>query len=363
MILLSYILFAMLVLRFIVVFFNGLSRPFLPKARVAVKPKVSVLIPARNEEKNLPNLLSDLGKCNYSNFEVVVCNDQSTDKTEQILLGYAKKMSNLRFFTKNRLPMGWNGKTHACFELAQIATGDYLLFLDADVRLSPDSVTRAISFAQQKKLSLLSVFPGQIMQTQGEKLTVPIMNWILLSFLPLRLVRWSWFSSLSAANGQFMLFDAESYNLNQWHLKVKKSNVEDIEIARLMKCSKQKIAVLLGGNLIQCRMYTSYRQAVNGFSRNIHQYFGGSRLWLLFFVAMVWLRLPILLAAQQFLLAGVSVLLFLFMKIIVSLLSRQDIMENLKNTIGQMVSLIEIASRNGIKRKKVEWKGRVYQNM
>src|SRR5690606_28081384 len=133
------------------------------------------------------------------------------------------------------LPKGWLGKNNACHNLAQHAKGKYLLFLDADVRVGDSIIKNTVSFTKKHKLGLLSIFPMQIMETLGEQSTVPNMNYILLSLLPLLLVRNTNFSSLAAANGQFMHFHAEIYPQTLPHQRMKNSKVEDIKIARFYK--------------------------------------------------------------------------------------------------------------------------------
>lgn len=363
MIIAGYLLFAFLVLRFLVVLVNFFSRPFLPKAGEQVAwPKVSVLIPARNEEDKLPDLIKSLQHIDYPNFEVIVCNDHSEDQTEMILKDLLLAFPALSYFNNEPLPTGWIGKNFACHQLAQKATGDYLLFLDADVKVNSLVLKKSIHYMQQKGVKLLSVFPEQIIGSPGEWKTVPIMNWILLTFLPLPLVRWKWFSSLSAANGQFMLFEGENYRHKQWHRLVRCRNVEDIIIARLMKKRKMAIAVLLGNNDVACRMYTGYAQAIKGFSLNIHQYFGGNRLWMVFFVAMVWLRLPFFVASKQYLLLVVSVVIILAMKLIISKMSHYSKRKIIVYHFPQLISLLKIIRHNLKNNRKgtIEWKGRKY---
>lgn len=365
MIIVGYVIFAFLLMRFMVALVNLLSNPILPKAEEqSVWPKVSVLIPARNEEENLPRLINSLQHIDYPNFEVIVCNDHSDDHTESILIGSQQTFSALTYFNNEPLPANWVGKNFACHQLSQKATGDYLLFLDADVMVSPSVLKRSISFMLKKRVKLLSIFPEQIIKSPGEWKTVPIMNWILLTFLPLRLVQWRWFSSLSAANGQFMLFDGENYRHKQWHRLVKCRNVEDITIARLMKKRKMPIAVLLGNNDIACRMYNSYEHAIKGFSLNIHQYFGGKRLWMLFFGAMVWLRLPFFVISNQYLLLFISVVIILLMKLIISKLSHYPPLKIFYYHFHQLISLLKIIriNLNNNRKGTIEWKGRKYSN-
>ncbi|HQN94101.1 MAG TPA: glycosyltransferase, partial [Prolixibacteraceae bacterium] len=261
-----------------------------------------------------------------------------------------------------KLSAGWVGKNYACHHLAQRATGDYLLFLDADVRVSALFINYLVSFANRKKLTLLSVFPQQQLVTKGEWYTVPIMNWILLSFLPLPLVRMRWFPSLSAANGQVMFFETKSYREYLWHQMVKEVNVEDITIARMVKKKKLRLAVLLGNNDVSCRMYTEYNEAINGFARNMHQYFGGSRCWMFFFVLISWIRIPALFFLLSPWFALFAFVIELIMKGNVSYLSRQSVGKNYRFFFNQLLSLTKIAYRNIRNNNKgfIEWKGREY---
>jgi chlorobactene glucosyltransferase len=356
----------MLLLRFLVVAFNFATQPYLPHPdKMVDTPRVSVLIPVRNEAQSLPKLLLDLQKIDYKNLEIIVCNDNSTDATLDVLQAYNQLLPNMFYFTNDELPKGWIGKNYACHQLSQRATGEYFLFLDADVRLQPNALTRAIQYVQKHNTTLLSIFPRQIMETRGEGVTVPIMNWILLSFLPLLSVRIPWFTSLSAANGQFMLFNADQYRKNLWHKLVWNQNVDDILIARAVKKARLKIAVLLGADEVWCRMYESKRQAVAGFSRNIHHYFGGSRFWMSAFILLSWLRLPLFAVFAQWWMLAFSMVMVLLMKCMVSKMSGQSIMGNLWNHPAQLWALVLIGIGNlGIaKSQRFEWKGRQYDSI
>lgn len=353
--------FVFLCLRLIIALVNFLTRPTnftvsLPEEN----PTVSILIPARNEEHNLPALLKSLSKLTYPDYEVIICDDHSTDSTPEILDKFTQQTGNFRWFTSEELPAGWLGKNFACHQLAEKATGDYLLFLDSDVHVQPDFLSPLITQAVQTKLSLLSIFPRQVMHSQGEKSTVPLMNWILLSLLPLPLVRLSQKPSLAAANGQFMQFEAGNYRENRWHEQVKAENVEDILIMKRMKKAGYRAEVLANFGAVSCRMYSSYREAVEGFSRNIHQYFGGSSAVMLLF----WLlTVPgILLALLLLPVTGTLILVceILLLRIIISLHSGQSVWTNLYYHPAQMAALTNIIARNllGKHQKTVKWKDR-----
>jgi hypothetical protein len=172
---------------------------------------------------------------------------------------------------------GWE-KSNACFQLAKQAKGEYFLFLDADVRVKSGLIESALAQMQKHRLKLLSIFPKQEMVTVAEKITVPVMNSILLSLLPMILTRESSRPSLAAANGQFMLFERETYIQFQPHKKVKKDLVEDILIARFYKKSGLKMQCMTGNETIRCRMYQNLNDSLHGFSRSVAEFFGGSHL-------------------------------------------------------------------------------------
>ena len=234
---------------------------------------VSVSIPARNEELNIESILTCLQRQDYKNIEILVYDDQSTDRTGEIVSQFMKQDNRIKLIESGGLPPGWLGKNHACHELSKRAKGKYFLFIDADVRLSKNIIIQTITTSEKHNLGLLSIFPIQEMQTFGERITVPNMNFILLSLLPLILVRKTKFHSLTAANGQFMLFKSSVYQHVYPHKKMKDSKVEDIEIARYYKESNIRIACTTGDERVSCRMYTDFNEAVDGFSKNITFFF------------------------------------------------------------------------------------------
>lgn len=253
-----YISFGFLCFQLFNVLINFLFRQAIAKTEIQNNDLISVLIPARNEENNIARLLDALQKLN-NNIEILVCNDHSTDKTEEIISRYQTTDQRIRLIESEVLPKGWLGKNHACYQLAKQASGKYLLFIDADVVISGNIIADAVSYAKKHKLGLLSVFPKQVLLTTGEKKAVPLMNYILLTLLPLIFVRMSPFKSHTAANGQFMLFESKTYFELEPHKQFKNSAVEDIAISKFYKKQKIKIACLIGEERIQCRMYDSYK--------------------------------------------------------------------------------------------------------
>ncbi|MGK0386563.1 MAG: glycerol-3-phosphate acyltransferase PlsY, partial [Patiriisocius sp.] len=279
MIYFCYFLITLLIIRLLIALVNYLSFAYLPKIMsLTTAPNVSILIPARNEEENIGTLLKQLSTFEYSMLEIIVYNDHSTDKTESIVKEWATLKPNIKLLNADVLPQGWLGKNHACHQLSQAATGNILLFLDADVSVGKDLIKRSISHLQKYELHLLSIFPKQIVTSLGEKVSVPLMNWILLSLLPLALIRKSKNEVFSAANGQFMMFKADTYKAIWPHEICKSHKVEDIAIIRLFKQKGLTSDTRLGDSDISCRMYVGLGDAIEGFTKNIFELFGNSIL-------------------------------------------------------------------------------------
>jgi len=351
------ILFAFI--RLVVSFVNALSPLHLPNDEPYTDKLVSVLIPARNEAHNLPVLLESIVVQEYPNIEILVYDDHSEDNTASIVKLYAKRDSRVSLLSAKELPGGWLGKNFACHNLANHAKGEYYLFLDADVRVSSKAVKNSLTYMKKYKLDLLSVFPYQKMVTKGEWLTVPLMNWILLSLLPLVLVRKSKRPSLSAANGQFMFFRASKYDKYQWHKQVKGSLVEDIVIIRKMKSMGLKAATLLGNSEVRCRMYTSFKDGLNGFAKNVIEFFGGNSVAAILFTVFVWsgILIPFLGSLLQLI---IYVMIILLMRIFISLSSKQSVQKNLFFHVPQMIIFI-ILMQKALRVKRTgryTWKGR-----
>jgi glycosyltransferase involved in cell wall biosynthesis len=339
MLFIAWFVFVFTILQLVITLANLFISSKLPEGSIKENPLVSILIPARNEENNIGNILNDLLNQNYQEIEVIIFNDLSTDKTAEIIKEFAETDTRIKLINSDHLPDGWLGKNWACHSLSKQARGEYLLFLDADVRLSNGIIIKAISYINRLKAALVSIFPKQIIKTTGEKITVPNMNFILLSLLPLVLVRKSVFSSLAAANGQFMLFNSEIYKSLNPHEKMKNNKVEDIEIARYLKMSKYKIACLVGDKSVQCRMYKGFNEAVNGFSKNVTAFFGNSLILSFIFWLVTTFGFIFILMKLTFPLFITWLIAYILIRIIISAVSEQNAMENLLFLIPQQISL------------------------
>jgi len=354
------ITFIFLILRFTVTLFNFLSNPKLPRIGKHYQHKVSILIPARNEHDDILNLLQSIQEQDYPYYEVIVLDDNSTDNTYAVCRGFADNHPKFKVIQGKPLPADWLGKNYACHQLAEQATGDYLLFLDADERVENSLINSAIHRMNLRGLSLLSLFTNQDMRTPGEKMVVPLMHYILLNLLPLRLVFLVKSASVSAASGQFMMFDAADYNKYRWHRLVKNKVVEDVEIMKLVKVSKLNGEALLANGMISCRMYKGYNEAVNGFGKNFLAAFNYNIIGFLIYLAIL-LGGPVLiiLTAKPNLISMMATLI-ISGRIMISLMAGQNAWRNVLWHPIQMLSLLLIGITSIQKRltKTTEWKGR-----
>jgi glycosyltransferase involved in cell wall biosynthesis len=354
-----FVLFFM-ILRFCVTLFNFISDPKLRRVSKHANNLVSILIPVRDEEHNIFPLLQSIADQDYTDYEVIVLDDSSTDGTYQICSDFASPNSRFRVIKGGALPPDWLGKNYACHQLAQQAKGEYLLFLDADEKVNKGLINSAVYRMQMNNLSLLSLFTNQTMLTLGEKIVVPLMHFILLNLLPLKLVFLSKNKSIAAASGQFMLFNAADYHHNQWHQQVKQAVVEDVEIMKQVKGKNLNGESLLANGMINCRMYAGFAEAVTGFSKNFLAAFNYSIGGLLVF-------LTILIGGPLLIMATLNLNLIFFMcslvilnRVMIAMLAGQSTIVNTLLHPIQMCSLTLIAFMSIQKHltKTNVWKGR-----
>lgn len=323
---------------------------------------VSILIPFRNEEKNIKDCLESVIQQNLMNVEIICLNDNSEDRTGELLTEFSKRYDKIKIIDGKPLPENWTGKNWACYQLAENSIGEYIIFLDADVRLNEDAIISALCKMKELNLNMLSVFPTQKMKSLSEYLIVSSMNWLLLNFLPLNFIYKFSHPSFIAANGQFIIFDRKTYFSIGGHKAVKDKFVEDMELARLLKRKKFKVATILGGDLIYAKMYDSFLDAINGFSKNFYPGFNTSYLNFSMFLVFIFLMF-----ISPFFLALISckfifiIGLIYFQKILIFLKSHQSVTLNFWLVPIQLILVIFVGIRSMIytKRGKLQWKGRV----
>jgi chlorobactene glucosyltransferase len=264
--------------------------------------KVSILIPARNEESSIRTCLESLLGQDYPDFEVIVLDDESTDGTSRVIREVKSDHPDLSVLAGKTLPPGWGGKNWACHQLSETASGEILLFTDADTVHASASVKNIIRVMDFQKADLLTGVPRQEMETWSERLLVPLFPWAFYTFNPLLVAYAVRFKELSAAVGQLMVFRREAYRQIGGHASVRESMVEDLELARGIKENGLRWRVMDITNLISCRMYRNSSQVFHGLAKNLFPAFEYRILVYLF----VWLWLAFLFLEPVLVILGVS---------------------------------------------------------
>jgi len=235
-------------------------------------PRVSVLVPARNEERNIARCVRSLLAQEYADFEVIVLDD-SEDRTPDVLQSLAGD-DRLRVMTGEPLPAGWMGKNWSCHQLAQEATGEVFLFTDADTCHHPSMLLDAVNALFVERSDFLSAIPRQELHTWAERLVLPILPWSLHTFFPIGLARRLRLRALATAAGQFMLFRKEAYAAIDGHRGVRGSVLDDVSLAQRVVKAGLPWSLMDGQARISVRMYRSPKEVWDGLSKNLFAVFG-----------------------------------------------------------------------------------------
>ena len=241
-----------------------------PPADECSSPKISVLIPARNEESDLPRCLSSLQQQVYPSFTVTVLDDGSTDRTSSIARTFSDADDRFSVMSGQPLPEDWAGKPWACQQLAGQADGDLLLFVDADTWFTPDVLSRTAGLMSRKQPGLFSVMPKQVAESFGERLVLPGLYMLFLCGSRLWNLEDPDHQEMAAANGQFICVPRDVYEAIGGHRSVRRQVVEDIALARAVKSAGYTLVARTAIDSVSCRMYESSREVFDGFSKNAY---------------------------------------------------------------------------------------------
>ena len=228
---------------------------------------VSVIIPARNEEQTIRLAVLSLA-CQPEICEIVVVDDQSTDDTARVLEALAAEVPQFRALEAGPLPEGWVGKNHAAWQGAQRATGDWLLFTDADALHLKGSTDRALLQAAVAGAEMLSISPSQVMGTWWERAIIPFVYCRLAQLYSYAAVN-DPRSPAAAANGQYLLIRRDAYEAIGGHAAVRGDVLEDVALARLAKDAGVRLFFAPDEGFVRVRMYSTFRAMWEGWTKNL----------------------------------------------------------------------------------------------
>jgi hypothetical protein len=330
-------------------------------------PEVSVVIAARDEETDLPATLDSVLAQDLPGLEVVVVEAGSKDRTAEVI---AARAPRVRRVEEPPLPPGWVGKNWACWNGAQATRGDWLLFLDADVRLHPAAVRTSLRWAEEERAGLTSIAPRVEAVGFWERVVLPFYVQMVLTYFRAPHVNRPR-SATAMANGQFWLVRRVDYVEQGGHEAVRGRVLEDVAIARRFRAAGKAIRVAWAPRLATTRMYRDRHEMFEGLLKNVHDTeFRASRqtAFLLGLVALFWLPLGLLpfalfVGSVPLVAVGSVVALALFAKHVafaraVGVPAAYGALFPV--AVGFYIVLVATSLVRGLRRGSVTWKGRAY---
>ena len=243
-----------------------------------VAPRISILMPCKDEENNVAACARDLLAQTYANFELIIIDDRSTDGTGHVADDVAVTDNRVQVLHLTDRPAGWTGKTYALKRGMELASGEWILFVDADTRHKPECLSIVMEWARSRQASMVSLLPQMRCETFWERVNQPLCGVVLMRSFPLELVNADW-SGMAFANGQYILIDRAVYELAGGHESVRDKFVEDIYLARVVKQRlKKRVLTAVSPEICSTRMYTDLPTQISGWARIYYDAWGRSAL-------------------------------------------------------------------------------------
>ena len=352
-----------------------------PEALPSPCPSLSIVVPARNEEKHLRQCLTSLCSLDYDRLEILVVNDRSTDSTGEIARAFAGKDNRVRVIEGQDPPPEWTGKNFAIHQGATKASGTFLLIVDADTTLAPETCKRAVAYMDKENVDLLSLFPRALCSSMWERAVVPLMG--VVSVFRIDRVNDPHYKD-AMAYGCFLLFRRSSFDAIRGYEAIKDRVGEDWIISQKIKGCGMRLRMLMGTEFIQNRFGPSLNEIWQGFTKNLILIMQGRRLvallalpltvyqffflvspWIFLVIAPavlvftgwdpVWFLILVLAASQCLVVMGIRSLLRLFLRIEVS----QPYLQPLGGIVISAIGLSAVTRT--LLGMGIEWKGRTYR--
>jgi len=339
---------------------------------LAETPFVSICVPARNEERDIGLCLESLLAQSYPNFEIIAVDDNSEDRTGEIIKRLADRDSRIKCISSKPLAKGWLGKPYALHQAQKVAQGEILLFTDADLIFEPFALTSAVQLAEKQNSDLTTLMPAAKFGSFWERCVQPVVFGFIAS-----LTRFGKILDKNKKNamgfGAFLMFRRQAYEAIGGHESVKNEILEDVTLAKRVKRSGLKLLVADGKNIFSIRMYHSLREIWNGWRKNIFIALKKSFFWNIYYMFAILLFVPapyVLAAANLYLGTSLWAILFSLGSLALILASSIKLADELELNplyifafpLGALMmagimmdSMFQIAIM-----KRSEWRGRVY---
>ncbi|CAB4662037.1 unannotated protein [freshwater metagenome] len=324
-----------------------------------IESSVSVIVPLRNEAENISGLVQSLlSQKSLKSVEFIFLDDNSEDDTLELLRLAASGYTNVKIIQGEPLPSGWIGKSWALHQLLAASNGEIIVSIDADVRITPDAISRSITLMKSSALDFLSPYPRQIANTLGERLIQPLLQWSWMTTLLLAIAERTSFSSMAVANGQFFLVRKNALVLAGGYESVKAAVLDDVFLARVLVKSGSHGVVVNGAQIAQCRMYTSWSEIEAGYGKSLRYAFGSSfgSLCAIFFIFLTGIA-PLVFALSGSIWGWLAFVLIVGTRILSAIRSRTRIIDSLFHPISSTL-LIYLIIYSYLMRGEISWKGR-----
>lgn len=330
---------------------------------------ISICIPVRNEERNIGACLESILTQSSLPQEIIIVDDQSTDQSKAIIKDYEKNYSTLiRYVEGKKLPKGWKGKVYACHQLGILATSDWLLFMDADVRLQQKAIEKLIPHLTTQKKGIISGFPRQVVGTWLEKLLVPMMSYLIYTHLPIAYVQKSPNPIFAAAHGGFIAIHRHTYDKIGGHKKIKDAMVDDMALFKKVKEYHDPALLLKIDQYVYMRMYHKSHEVIEGYAKNSYYGINKNNVLLIgicsyYVILYVTPFFGLFIDGPVRILSIVCIGLAILTKAIVDKVNRVPIIYSLFIAVSSIfvVGLLVYAASQSYFKKGYTWKGRHYE--
>jgi len=316
-----------------------------------------VLVPLRNEAENIKDLIATLSQ-QVGDFHFYLLDDNSEDLTYELLKQYTAGDSRFRVIKGAPLQEGWIGKTWALQQLFDQSNEEFIVSIDADVRLTPDAIARSVSTLKSTSLDFISPYPRQIALSFGERMIQPLLQWSWLSTVPLRVAEKSSRPSMAIANGQFFVVRRIALKKINGYKAIKNAVIDDVFLARELIRSGFQGGVINGASIAQCRMYATWSLIKSGYGKSLNKAFGGvigaSFVVLFLFLTSI---LPFLLSLFGSFYGWLGYVLIVFSRMLSAIKTQGRIVDSFLHPISAAL-LIYLIIHSFKVRSSITWKGR-----